>query len=363
MFLLTLGTSLPLVTGHGSMMHPPTWMDAGGKTGMSAGLQGQAGCEQRGGDIFMQGSMCSAMWFTNYTHIPGEATLPNEMRSYKAHTEKKHCLTDQIINKDFSKNPWMAPGTAMNYPCGLAGGNPTGCGGGAYCPGGGWGYGPDARTYKGFKDIPVTDWEAGSVQDVAWGINANHGGGYSYRLCPRGANLEDNTVLTEECFQAGQLDFVGDTQWIQYGKDKYPRMEIEAKRTRTGTYPAGSQWTRNPIPACDGIDGMDTECIEDPFTHQPVVTSLDGLCEGPEDTQFTPPGPGLYGYGVDYAHNNVPSLNFNVVDQIQVPKDLKAGRYVLSWRWDCEQSSQVWSTCSEINIKDPSSKHAPVRSA
>ena len=27
-----------------------------------------------------------------------------------------------------------------------------------------------------------------------------------------------------------------------------------------------------------------------------------------------------------------------------------AGEYVLGWRWDCEMSSQVWSSCADITI-------------
>ena len=53
--------------------------------------------------------------------------------------------------------------------------------------------------------------------------------------------------LTEECFQQGHLKFYGDKQWIEFG-DR--RIEFEAVRTRNGTYPEGSQWTRNPIPPC-----------------------------------------------------------------------------------------------------------------
>ena len=32
----------------------------------------------------------------------------------------------------------------------------------------------------------ATVWKAGGVYDVAWRMQANHGGGYSYRLCPLG---------------------------------------------------------------------------------------------------------------------------------------------------------------------------------
>ena len=59
-------------------------------------------------------------------------------------------------------------------------------------------------------------------------------------------------ALTEECFQGIPLKFVGDKQWLQWGEDESTRLEIEALRTDEGTVPAGSQWTKNPIPACAG---------------------------------------------------------------------------------------------------------------
>ena len=33
------------------------------------------------------------------------------------------------------------------------------------------------------QDVVTTEWVAGGVAEVGWGIIANHGGGYQYRLC------------------------------------------------------------------------------------------------------------------------------------------------------------------------------------
>ena len=60
----------------------------------------------------------------------------------------------------------------------------------------------------------------------------------------KGQSLEG--ILTEECFQKTTLDFVGDKQWVMYSQ-KQKRVEIDAMRTREGTFPLGSQWTRNPF--------------------------------------------------------------------------------------------------------------------
>merc|ERR1719510_278131 len=109
---------------------------------------------------------------------------------------------------------------------------------------------------------PPTKWHVGSVVEVAWGISANHGGGYSYRLC----KLPDAGVgyLTEECFQETPLDFVGELQWVQYGQDEESRVAFVANRNTEGTYPKGSQWTKNPIPACYSPNGgiLNPECDE-----------------------------------------------------------------------------------------------------
>jgi hypothetical protein len=39
-----------------------------------------------------------------------------------------------------------------------------------------------------------------------------------------------------------------------------------------------------------------------------------------------------------------------IVDTLLIPSDLEAGDYVLGWRYDCEESSQVWSSCSDVRI-------------
>ena len=39
-----------------------------------------------------------------------------------------------------------------------------------------------------------------------------------------------------------------------------------------------------------------------------------------------------------------------IVDMVQIPATLKPGKYVLGWRWDCEESTQVWASCSDVTI-------------
>merc|ERR1711975_106767 len=68
------------------------------------------------------------------------------------------------------------------------------------------------------KLLKQTTWIAGSTVEVAWGITANHGGGYQYRLCRlkhQSSNITEQ--VSEECFQQTPLEFVGEKQWIQFG--------------------------------------------------------------------------------------------------------------------------------------------------
>lgn len=326
-FLISILSLLqPLcVMGHGNMAMPTTWFDAGGKVGTKAyAAQCGAGCDQSVGNQ----SYCSCLWFTNETTItPGSATIfDNSLRTY---------MDDPIMGDWTLYNPWRAPGTADIFsPCGIAGGNPQGCPAGDAtgfdCPGGGYGFGPDALDID-FKEVITTEWKIGSVVEAAWAIQANHGGGYAYRLCKM--PKEGIKGLTEKCFNEGHLNFVGEMQSVQFGDNTTKRTTFKASRTSNGTFPKQSTWTKNPIPACAGVAGGSD-------------ATAPGCAKG---SQFPPPVPGLEGFG-EFAPLWNSQFGFSIVDQLQVPTDLIPGEYVLSFRWDCEQSPQVWNSCANIKM-------------
>ena len=66
---------------------------------------------------------CANYVYTNYTFIPGEPTLPDEMYDMDCAT----CLGLEETKR--RKNPWTSPGSAPVYGegCGANGGNPNGC--------------------------------------------------------------------------------------------------------------------------------------------------------------------------------------------------------------------------------------------
>merc|ERR1711920_864472 len=93
-----------------------------------------------------------------------------------------------------------------------------------------------------------------------------------------------------------------------------------------------------------------------PFFH-PALPELVGGGLGPacgttqqfDDPAFQPHQP--YGScSKEEWHDSLERYKFNIIDKLQLP-DLEPGEYVLSFRWDCEQSPQIWSGCSDITIK------------
>ena len=209
----------------------------------------------------------------------------------------------------------------------------------------------------GTKVLPVqrTDavWKAGDAVEVVWQIGANHGGGYSYRLCPL------NETLSEACFQRYPLDFDRSKQALIYPNGT--RLPIKGTFVSDGTLPVGSTWAANPIPPrclggadvgnpcfrgqtypnckpCPGTAGSDcTTCDNTPdpsFPPHCEEGSTPGLCSGNQ-------GVGMYG---------VPAGPVSVVDTIRIPAGLAAGAWVLGWRLDCEATAQVWSNCADVTI-------------
>ena len=59
--------------------------------------------------------------------------------------------------------------------------------------------------------------------------------------------------------------------------------------------------------------------------------------------------------GSEWAKINLPkkpSTNdkWAFKDLVEVPETLESGDYVLSFRWDCEESPQIWNACANIKI-------------
>lgn len=196
-------------------------------------------------------------------------------------------------------------------------------------------------------------WTIGGEAEVTIQIENNHGGGYSFRLCP----AEEG--ITEECFQRTPLDFVEDQQGIVFKNGTV--LPIAGTFVIDGTHPKGSMWSMLPIPAtwfgprclpgpndtaetpnaCEewehgNVDGECKPCPETPGSDC-------SRCDNNDIPAFEPPCEGCAGNRHDIG----------IKDVVKIPAHLKPGKYILGWRWDCEASAQVWSACSDVTLVPP----------
>jgi len=312
---------------------------------------------------------------------PVNGKLRGALRSKNAESAKSFA---QVLETDpFKYNPWFAPGHApIASPCGILGGwryssardyiagpgdgyekllnhtggalNPAKPPANMSIPAGTKGtdalmYDQNMRMQKAqgqpYRTNDNANWKAGGIQEVSYSLKANHGGGVNYRLCKLDNLFTDS--LTEDCFQSMPLDFVGDTSWFDYkntsdnsnrsAKQRIPFTAVRVNDANTnGVLPKGSTWTKVGLPACAGFRGG----------HCP-------RCDAPQfENELSKAG--FWGYG-GHGKGNSPAFkevleNYEIVDNVRVPEGLD-GDYVLSWRWDSEQTAQVWTQCSVVTIE------------
>jgi len=200
----------------------------------------------------------------------------------------------------------------------------------------------------------ATYWKAGGTAQVGWGLSAQHGGGYSYRLCPKSQFGSDPQAI-ERCFQSNHLTFTNSSSTIHFDDNSHADITISGK---IYTPEDGRQWKLNPIPGCACDNGLSCGSKSDSlrgssctypeastYTHKGSSTPAcpTGTMFEPGFTQFT------QGYLTQFAGQKGGNT-FSVMDEVNVPNE--PGEYVLGWRWDCEETDQVWNSCADIIITD-----------
>jgi len=329
--------------------------------------------------------------------IPTKPITGNEPHADKAGFRKTYCAaptTKAVLPKEYwtmnthavpfadndsyQFNPWRAPGQApVIDPCGQAGGKykqtPVGgdsvfvsvnVAGKAYAMGA---LGSEVLPPTPEKD--VTTWKVGSTPRVAWGMRYNHGGGYQYRLCPA-----EKMPCSEKEFQKIPLDFVRSSHAIMWNNGTlYPIKGMFVDGSVCPVVPAGSTWARNPIPRIH-TDNVGMAYVGNCKQTHGEFPAQDDYCSPHKDDcqQFPTPCPDLEGVaagemGKWYKSNgvnesDVPDRNTHegacsgdwtlgmISDEVVIPKDLQPGKYVLSWRWDAEETAQVWQNCADVRI-------------
>jgi len=295
---------------------------------------------------------------TAYCDVPQEPVLPKPYWTMNMHAE------DGAVNDSYRYNPWRAPGAApVVDPCGQAGGKyeQTPMGGDSVFYATQFGkMGDLGSKLPPTSSDAIPTWIAGSDVQVAWGMRYNHGGGYQYRLCPADAEL------TEECFQQTPLEFVRDQQAIMWNNGTLrPIIGMFVDDTVCPVVPKGSTWARNPVPRIHtDNEGMAWvgKCQYGPPKHGPWSAAKDD-CQ-----QFSSPCADIdqdwfnctdsYSQagcelGKNAAHFGYCSGDWPlgmVADRVTVPPELKPGRYVVSWRLDCEETAQIWSNCADVEV-------------
>merc|ERR1712086_30320 len=384
-----------MVTGHASMIMPPTrnsidstlapWSNgkhpATGVIDPKAApcTNGTSPCDSGQGTFwFSQGCTIGCTHCTgngsriaNFNHCPGTSIQPTLLPKYR--TANRASVPGSVADV-FKYNPWRAPGEAPVYDsCGMAGGANVPSTAAAE-------YTTTQFAKQGELGTQVlrprptgTIWKRGTVAYARQQSTAPHGGGYIFRLCPA------NESLTEECFNRVPLEFATpDKHTLRFADSKLDR-EINATLVTEG---GGKGWMVWPWPGGSTGDLMyvvkpGEHCFYPNNTRDngegPTVPGRaycpgcgaprylsDGACpcQGqypavnisltcPEvpphagsDLRFTPdPAPG---------HS---SSSYALEDGLKVPLDIAAGEWVLSYRWDCEMTSQIWQSCADLTIE------------
>ena len=160
-------------------------------------------------------------------------------------------------------------------------------------------------------DEIVATYEAGQIVTVEWCANADHGGVYQYRLCDD-ANLVAK-LLSSEAPTAEEY------------------LEIEA------CYQRG-------ILRCDAVEsnscGLEPRC--DPTWGCAAHPGLYFHCEGTPEKS----------YGCQNTEEECPGTGGNIVRrQIKIPETFPTGRTVLSWRWDSDETVEIFAACADVVIE------------
>ena len=93
-----------------------------------------------------------------------------------------------------------------------------------------------------FPQMITTEWEIGSVQEVAFHTRGSHKGGYTYRLCK--LPEKGRIGITEECFTRHVLEFATNFTMIKAHEKNSTGVweKLEQTDLSEGTFPCGSVW-------------------------------------------------------------------------------------------------------------------------
>ena len=166
----------------------------------------------------------------------------------------------------------------------------------------------------------------------------------AYRLAPA------DQALTETNFQRQPLDFVGLSR-LRWDGNKSSDLAFDSMargwQSSVGTVPKGSTWRKVPIPTSlwerEG-PSFEPVCRESEACRR--ATAQQNLLDLDHPT-----GDGACRCSGQIRGPLRPTLE--IVDELHIPHHLAPGRYVLQWRWDCEETQQIFASCADVTIVAP----------
>jgi len=366
MFLLGACAIIVEVAAHGSLVSPRSRNSVDYLVNVNMQT-----CANQTGDACYNGQ--AAFWYSQgcfigcdeCDHTNGRVQFDLCGKGFNATiTDPKHRSVNRAAEamspEDIYKhNPWRAPGNApVANPCGLAGGTPWGANAAEE-----GNYVNTTYAHHGMKGTELkpmdtgTVWTIGGEVEVSWQVRNNHGGGYSYRLCPADEDL------TEACFQQTPLQFNRDKSFLVFANGT--RLPIAGTFVDEGTTPKGSTWAMIPVaPTWLGPRCLAPSPPYPPSTHHPCEWwedhNVDGTCKPcpqslgsdcsrcdnngtPAFTPYCPEECAGVGEGDKAGYTAA-------LDTVKIPSTLKPGKYVLGWRYDCEATAQVWQNCADVTL-------------
>lgn len=126
-------------------------------------------------------------------------------------------------------------------------------------------------------------------------------------------------------------------------------LQFEAAHLTDGVWPEGYGYYMETGDSSSTSKGSkDDPCSE----HGPDQST----CEQVKECSYVTKAGKAYCYTskkrrAEYFSRTYGEPSFTIGDELKVPTEI--GEYVLSWRWDCEQTPQIWTTCADIEIRDP----------
>jgi len=151
------------------------------------------------------------------------------------------------------------------------------------------------------------------------------------------------------CYDGGDLKLSEGNNTIEEEK-KEGIMVIDVKCSSFTDQPSCEEYMNSQNHACTWYEGSGKAvCYDDADQTKKQSSSVD--CSNPLDLCYDANKKGeskkssSSSKETEYGDE---SYNWMIVDKLIAPK--KEGTYILQWRWDNEQTPQIWTTCSDIRV-------------